>query len=613
MMFLMRPISALVVAAMLLGSCGSEPVVEETTTTEATTTTAVLGVGPSTVFEIGATVNHPNGTQLRFERIELFQDASIVEVGISNGSRFGLDLERGSTELIGSDGSVSGLLQSFDVGEFRPGEDRTLNLLFGPMPAVESVTLRFNRGGGSSPASPDTSAPSFEVGPVKLDPATTRPLLPEPAYLQRTASTPAGIEIELQGIVFTDTRVGVAVTISNRSFSSVSISPAAAPTYLADDQKNIYFLTLPESQAFLKIAPGTAQAGVLSFAGRIDPRAQTLQLGINDDRSSGTAEFPRFLFTDIPITGDTAETLTLPSSIGVDSEVIHPNGVTVQLQTISFVDTGIEARIEATNPGAVSVALNGATGVVTDDVGTRYLLRPVEGNPQLVIGATSAITATLFFSGRPRPEATSVTLTLNPGQSTTDGATRTPGFDFGPYPIERPEPTGEVPEASIFAVGLRTALADTELVSSEVENVASILRQFNATPVEGGFRLTLPDDILFDFNSATLRADATTALALISDVLDYFEGDEVLILGHTDSVGSASYNRELSQRRAESVVEHLVERHGIAPDRLTADGRGAEEPVAPNANPDGSDNPEGRQLNRRVEIIVLTNRPLPGQ
>ncbi|MDH3309027.1 MAG: OmpA family protein, partial [Acidimicrobiia bacterium] len=142
---------------------------------------------------------------------------------------------------------------------------------------------------------------------------------------------------------------------------------------------------------------------------------------------------------------------------------------------------------------------------------------------------------------------------------------------------------------------------------------ASILKQFNATPVEGGFRLTLPDDILFDFNAAVLRPDATPALALISEVLDFFEGDEVLILGHTDSIGSANYNRELSQRRADSVARHLEERHNIDQARLTAEGRGADEPVAPNSNPDGSDNPEGRQLNRRVEIVVLTDRPLPGQ
>ena len=101
------------------------------------------------------------------------------------------------------------------------------------------------------------------------------------------------------------------------------------------------------------------------------------------------------------------------------------------------------------------------------------------------------------------------------------------------------------------------------------------------------------------------------SLALIADVLRYFEGDQVIVVGHTDSVGGVAYNQRLSQTRAQSVVDTLVEDHAIAADRLTAEGHGADEPVAPNTTPDGEDNPQGRQANRRVEIIVLTDRALP--
>ncbi len=608
----MRLPIAIVAASLLLAACGSEPLPTATTVATTTTTTA-LGSGASEVFEVGATVNHPNGTQIRIERIEVFQDSTIVEIGVSNGSRFGIDLRRGTTELVLDDTTTARLLQPFDSSDFGPGEDRTFNLVFGSIGTATSVTLILNRGGGSSPASPVTSAPSFKVGPLTLATGVVRPPLPDPAFVERTSSTEAGVEATVEGLVFTDTRIGVAVTFSNRSLNDVFISPAAAPTYLADDQKNVYLLTLPVNQAFLTIKAGTAQSGVLSFAGRIDPEAGTLQLGINDDRKVGTAEFPRYLFTDIPITGDTAESLTLPATIAVGADTSHPSGVTVSLQSIGFTSSGMQARIEATNTNSESVALNSVAGAIIDDTGARYPLRPVEDNPQLVLAGSSTITANLFFSGRPRPDAVAITISLNPGQSQTDPDSRTPAFAFGPFALERPEPTGEVPEAKVFSVGLRSKLADAELANSEVENVASILRQFNATAVEGGFRLTLPDDILFDFNSATLRTDATTALALISDVLDYFEGDQVLILGHTDSIGSAAYNSELSQKRAESVSVFLAKTHGIDPGRLTAEGRGADEPVAPNTNPDGSDNPEGRQLNRRVEIVVLTDRPLPGQ
>jgi outer membrane protein OmpA-like peptidoglycan-associated protein len=61
---------------------------------------------------------------------------------------------------------------------------------------------------------------------------------------------------------------------------------------------------------------------------------------------------------------------------------------------------------------------------------------------------------------------------------------------------------------------------------------------------------------------------------------------------------------QLSQRRAESAVKYLVQ-HGIAPDRLTAKGYGEEHPIARNTNPDGTDNPDGRQKNRRTEFKIL--------
>jgi outer membrane protein OmpA-like peptidoglycan-associated protein len=77
----------------------------------------------------------------------------------------------------------------------------------------------------------------------------------------------------------------------------------------------------------------------------------------------------------------------------------------------------------------------------------------------------------------------------------------------------------------------------------------------------------------------------------------------VRIEGYTDGKGSDSYNQKLSLRRAESVKKWL-ETHGLAGIRFSAAGFGAKNPVAPNTKPDGSDDPEGRQKNRRVEIVI---------
>ncbi|KPL16437.1 MAG: hypothetical protein AMS26_04625 [Bacteroides sp. SM23_62] len=76
-------------------------------------------------------------------------------------------------------------------------------------------------------------------------------------------------------------------------------------------------------------------------------------------------------------------------------------------------------------------------------------------------------------------------------------------------------------------------------------------------------------------------------------------------VGHTDSKGSDTYNMGLSRRRAESVVEFLV-KSGIDAARIKSSGMGETAPVARNTNPNGSDSPEGRKLNRRVEFRILT-------
>jgi outer membrane protein OmpA-like peptidoglycan-associated protein len=101
----------------------------------------------------------------------------------------------------------------------------------------------------------------------------------------------------------------------------------------------------------------------------------------------------------------------------------------------------------------------------------------------------------------------------------------------------------------------------------------------------------------FDFNSATLSASAKQTLDKLGAALqdERLEGYRFQIEGHTDSKGSAVYNKRLSERRARSVKEYLVERFQIAPERLKALGRGEEAPLV-------SEDPED-PTNRRVQIL----------
>jgi OmpA-OmpF porin, OOP family len=117
-----------------------------------------------------------------------------------------------------------------------------------------------------------------------------------------------------------------------------------------------------------------------------------------------------------------------------------------------------------------------------------------------------------------------------------------------------------------------------------------------------GTVITLGDEVLFDFDKADLRPEAAPVLDKIATYLVSSKA-AMQINGHTDSIGTDEYNQQLSERRAQAVWSALQTRGVVA--AASVNGFGKTQPVAPNSNADGSDNPAGRQLNRRVEIVIL--------
>lgn len=116
--------------------------------------------------------------------------------------------------------------------------------------------------------------------------------------------------------------------------------------------------------------------------------------------------------------------------------------------------------------------------------------------------------------------------------------------------------------------------------------------------------VTLAADVLFDFDKSDMRAEAASTLHNLADIIRAKAHGPVGIRGYTDALGKDPYNQRLSERRAASVKTWLVSREQLATANLTTSGLGARDPVAPNRKPDGSDNPEGRQLNRRVTVLI---------
>lgn len=148
------------------------------------------------------------------------------------------------------------------------------------------------------------------------------------------------------------------------------------------------------------------------------------------------------------------------------------------------------------------------------------------------------------------------------------------------------------PEALDIDFGVTDLVLSAESLDSSVSDAES------ATQVQ----TTLAADVLFEFDRADLSPAAGAALAQVAESIKARAKGTVSIDGYTDSVGDDAYNLDLSRRRAATVHAALQPLLTGTPVTFQVAGHGEADPVAANANPDGSDNPAGRAKNRRVTV-----------
>jgi outer membrane lipoprotein, ompA family len=160
---------------------------------------------------------------------------------------------------------------------------------------------------------------------------------------------------------------------------------------------------------------------------------------------------------------------------------------------------------------------------------------------------------------------------------------------------------------NIINNGDGTALVNGKSVKAEklppVAKVGKFPKVESLKPVKScGTVITLQDGVLFDFGKYDLRPEAKATLAKLATVLNQAKVPAAQINGHTDSIGDDAFNQDLSEKRASAVATQL-KADGVTAN-LETHGYGKTQPVADNTNADGSDNPAGRQANRRVEIYI---------
>jgi outer membrane protein OmpA-like peptidoglycan-associated protein len=162
-------------------------------------------------------------------------------------------------------------------------------------------------------------------------------------------------------------------------------------------------------------------------------------------------------------------------------------------------------------------------------------------------------------------------------------------------------------KATLIGAGIGAALggAGGAAMGRYMDNQEAMLRQqfaaSDAANVQRNANLlavTFRSDVLFDVDSAVIKPGGYSEIDRVANVLLQYPQTDIQIAGHTDSTGSETYNQGLSERRAMSVKNALIDR-GVSPARMRAVGFGESQPVADNANP------SGRQMNRRVVVTIV--------
>ena len=159
-----------------------------------------------------------------------------------------------------------------------------------------------------------------------------------------------------------------------------------------------------------------------------------------------------------------------------------------------------------------------------------------------------------------------------------------------------------IPIGDVYEVSYKNFTEDITYNKIEIPTEPALYTWDVSIIFEPG-RVIILENVEYDFDKASLRPSSFNTLNDLVEVMKIKDKLEIEIGGHTDSKGKEDYNIKLSQARAESVRNYLISK-GIKANRVTAKGYGMSQPIAPNTNSDGSDNPDGRQKNRRTEVKV---------
>lgn len=308
-----------------------------------------------------------------------------------------------------------------------------------------------------------------------------------------------------------------------------------------------------------EVAPVELYAGLGLSGSLYRPRVYTTGNVTGSVRDASTGK-PLVAVVSFPAEVAPAPVMTDPAQGAFKARGVRPGVVAIRAEAEGYLSAERTVEVTAGRTSRIDFSLK---------------LRPTAGS--LAGRITDPATG--------KPLAASVALkgtNIPPARTDSDGRYSFISLPTGDYSVEASAEGYLTATRSLKVEPDRETRADFTLVRREV---------------------TIPLMVYFDFNKADIRLpESKEALEGAARIMKDNPDIRVEIQGHTDNVGTAAYNLRLSERRAASVVKHLVENYGIAADRLTAIGYGLTRPIADNSTEDG------RARNRRVEFIVLSSR-----
>jgi outer membrane protein OmpA-like peptidoglycan-associated protein len=299
----------------------------------------------------------------------------------------------------------------------------------------------------------------------------------------------------------------------------------------------------------------------------------------------------------------------------VDAQVVHRGSAVLQVQSVRASAERALVSVRVLNGRDRDMKLDAGTehSYIVTDSGEKLMLVKSPTNADLAVPPGKMMDGALVFAGT-LPTSGRATLILNSHDGTDNEYTLTPRLEVS-LPLDGSR-GGSVPDVSTLsnmrpvpmstfarAAGGGSTFGDGGRSTSDLRAVEKLRSDLGAVETDRGTVVSLPGDVTFDFDKATIRDTARSTLDQLAALIAAGGAGEIAIEGHTDARGDDAYNKRLSEQRAEAVKAYLAEK-GVSAARLRTIGLGELRPVAPNIKSDGTDDETGRQRNRRVEVVL---------